>query len=237
MKLPNWFKILWWLVLLGLSGFLAFKRYEALATGQATPADIFLLAFFVMFLLLPLFAEFEFLGVKLKKEIDDLKNEIRIKFGDIKSEIRSTQSQTIHNTVHPYGPPPTDSEIAKLQKQLEEALAEQKKKGKKEKESYAQYVPHSVEELFRIRYQIETELRRIRGRYSDEPRFERHRSLIGVLTDLRNLEIIDADFQGILREMLAVCNAAVHGEDISESQRNFVVENADEVLAYLRGII
>src|SRR5690606_9234624 len=92
MKLPNWFKITWWIILLILTGIILFKRYEAITTGQSVPADVFVFLIFVALMLVPIFSEIEFFGLKLKREIEELKADIRIKFGDIKNEIRNTQT-------------------------------------------------------------------------------------------------------------------------------------------------
>lgn len=84
MKLPNWFKISWWIILLLLTGIILFKRYEAITTGKSVPADVFVFLIFVALMLVPIFSEIEFFGLKLKREIEELKADIKIKLGDIK---------------------------------------------------------------------------------------------------------------------------------------------------------
>lgn len=88
MKLPNWFKITWWIILLLLTGMILFKRYEAITTGQSVPADIFVFLIFVALMLVPIFSEIEFFGLKLKREIEELKADIEIKFGEIKVSLQ-----------------------------------------------------------------------------------------------------------------------------------------------------
>jgi hypothetical protein len=53
MKLPNWFKIGWWVILLGLTGVILFKRFEAISSGQSVPADVFVFLIFVALMLVP----------------------------------------------------------------------------------------------------------------------------------------------------------------------------------------
>jgi hypothetical protein len=47
MKLPNWFKIIWWVGLLGLTGTILYKRFDAITSGQSVPADVFVFLIFV----------------------------------------------------------------------------------------------------------------------------------------------------------------------------------------------
>jgi hypothetical protein len=67
MKLPKWFKISWWIILLLLTGIILFKRYEAITTGQSVPVDVFVFLIFVALMLVPIFSEIEFFGLKLKR--------------------------------------------------------------------------------------------------------------------------------------------------------------------------
>lgn len=83
MKLPNWFKILWWIALIGLTGIILFNRFDDIISGQSVPFDIFIFLIFVALMLVPIFSEIDFFGIKLKKEIEDLKQDINIKVGDI----------------------------------------------------------------------------------------------------------------------------------------------------------
>ena len=48
-----------------------------------------------------------------------------------------------------------------------------------------------------------------------------------------NFEIIDNNFYGILREILSICNYAIHGENVTDNQVKFVTKNAKQVLDYL----
>ena len=123
MKLPNWFKILWWILLIGLTGIILFNRFDEIISGQSVLFDIFIFLIFVALMLVPIFSEIDFFGIKLKKEIEDLKQDIRIKLGDIKNEIRSSQTQTVHQTVQTFGPPPPDNKLPELQYEIERILS------------------------------------------------------------------------------------------------------------------
>ena len=65
MKLPNWFKILWWIILLVIVSVFLYNRYPDLTTGSATTADTFIFLIWVALCLLPLFEELSFFGITL----------------------------------------------------------------------------------------------------------------------------------------------------------------------------
>lgn len=245
MKLPNWFKIIWWIILLLLTGTILLKRYEAITTGQSVPADVFVFLIFVSLMLVPIFSEIEFLGLKFKREIEELKADIKIKFGDIKNEIRNTQAQTLNQTIQAYGqygPPPPDSKLPELEEEIDRIV---KSKLQEHGVIIDKPLASSIDVLednitmFKVRYNIETQLRRIWENRFDEKYFDqrfRYQSIMRIIQDLTKYEIIDNKFYVILREILSICNYAIHGKEVTDNQVNFVSKNAKVVLDYLRDI-
>lgn len=90
MKLPNWFKILWWITLLVIVTVFLYNRYSDLITGDATTADIFIFLIWVALCLLPLFEELSFFGITLKKEVEKLKSDISTQIDTLKADIKNT---------------------------------------------------------------------------------------------------------------------------------------------------
>ncbi|AXJ02493.1 hypothetical protein CYPRO_3260 [Cyclonatronum proteinivorum] len=243
MKLPNWFKITWWIILLLLTGIIFFKRFEAISMGKSVPADVFIFLIFVALMLVPIFSEIEFFGLKLKKEIEDLKTDIKIKFGDIKNEIRNTQNQTLTQTIQAYGqygPPPPDSKLPELEDEIDRMVkARLQEHGVIIDQQLTSRidVPEDNLTMFKVRYNIETQLRRIWENRFDENVFDqqlRHQPIMRLIQDLTKYQIIDNNFHGILREILSICNYAIHGEQVTDKQVSFVSNNAKFVLDYLR---
>lgn len=99
---PNWFKIIWWLLLLGLLGLLLWQRFgEEVFVGNGTAVDLFFFGLLAILPLLPLFREFEMFGIKLKTEIEDLKSDMNQRFNQIRQNIQTVAlsncvSQQIH---------------------------------------------------------------------------------------------------------------------------------------------
>lgn len=237
MKLPNWFKILWWILLIGLTGIILFNRFDEIISGQSVLFDIFIFLIFVALMLVPIFSEIDFFGIKLKKEIEDLKQDIRIKLGDIKNEIRSSQTQTVHQTVQTFGPPPPDNKLPELQYEIERILsAKLKEHGITPDIKIARRidVPQGNLLMFQVRFNIEKQLRRIWVQRFDSGNFDpRHQPLTRIIQDLAKFEIIDNNFFVILREIISICNYAIHGEKVTENQVSFVTKNAKQILDYL----
>lgn len=239
MKLPNWFKITWWVILLIISGTILLQRYSDITTGKSVLADAFIFLVFVALMLLPIFSEIEFFGIKLKKGIDELKDEIRIKFGDIQNEIRNNQTQTLNATFQGFGPPPPDNTLPELEANIDRILrAKLAEHGLSDETliSAGIEVPDSNIQMFKVRYNIETQLRKIwerRFEITDLDENKRHTPITKVMQDLLVNEMIDRNFYGILREILSICNYGVHGENLSDNQVAFVTKNSKQVLDYL----
>jgi hypothetical protein len=246
MKLPNWFKIVWWIILLLLTGTILFNRYEAIIAGKSELADVFIFLIFVALMLVPIFSEIEFFGLKLKKEIDELKTDLKVKFGDIKNEIRNSQSQTLNQTIQAYGqygPPPPDSKLPELEGEIERIV-----KAKLHEHGVLMEQPHLASRIevhednllmFKVRFNLENELRRIWEQRFDERSIDqkyRHQPTLRIIQDLTKYEIIDNNFYGVLREILSICNYAIHGDKVTENQVAFVAKNAKFMLDYLREV-
>ena len=237
MKFPDWFRFAWWIILLAITGLILFKRYSAIMDGLSVPADIFVFLVFIALMLLPVFSEISFFGIKFKKEIEDLKSDINIKFGDIRNEIRNSQSQIFNATIHGYGPPPPDSKLPDLDTKINKLVKAQGQGNELNEIDLEQNVPNENLDLFKIRFNIEKQLKRIWfSRFGDHPTvgFQiRYQPIQNMIRDLLNSEIINKDFYSILIEILSICNHAIHGNDLTDNQITFVRKNANQLINYL----
>ena len=229
MKIPNWGKITWWLLLIGFFAYLFGQRYDSIIKGTPTSTDIVILLVFIVILVIPLFQEFSIFGVSFKKEIENLKTDIDRQIVSLKSEIRNTVN------IYPYGIPPSDAELPNLKKIVDEAVRDAFK-GKTITRPITEELrtPDNTQFLFAVRYQIENELRQISRRFSIEPR--PHSPTLNLLHSLEETGIISRNLFNSIREIYSICSAAIHGEDISEAKVNFVREVAPELISYLKNI-
>lgn len=87
MKLPNWFRIVWWIVLLAiLTGFL-WARVAGLQSGEAGPADIVVFLAWLGLALAPIFPDVRLFGMHLKQDVDQIKKDV--------AALRLSQSQYV----------------------------------------------------------------------------------------------------------------------------------------------
>ncbi|MET0463057.1 MAG: hypothetical protein ABW007_07880 [Chitinophagaceae bacterium] len=237
MKLPNWFKIIWWVLLLVLTGCIMLKRFKAVSLGLSNPFDIFIFIIFIALALVPIFSEMEFLGIKLKQEIEEFKRDIQVRLGDIKNEIKNSQTQTLNQTIQTYGPPPADSKLPEIENEIERIVKDKLKESgllPRNSEKNKIEVPQPHLELFKIRYSIEIQLRRISGEYLPNNIRPRHQPLTLLIRELASQNVISNELQHVLHEMLSICNYAIHGESVTQSQVKLVTDYANEIIEILR---
>jgi amino acid permease len=90
MKLPNWFRIAWWIAFLFIITSLMWLRHADLLTGKATAFDSLVFVIWVCLLLVPIFSEVKFLGFEFKQKVEELKNHIDKQVMALRSEIHNS---------------------------------------------------------------------------------------------------------------------------------------------------
>ncbi len=181
-----------------------------------------------------------------KEEVKDFKTEIRQNFQTLSSTLTATLSsinkQVVNHTTNVGMNAPTlpdnvlpglESEIDKIVKAKLEQLGQQ---FNKHTTDYI-HVPDDNLLMFKVRYNIETQLKRIwENRFITDIEYDRyrHKPIIKIIQDLTEKEIIDKSFYSILREILSICNYAIHGENVTENQVHFIKNSSPQVIDYLR---
>lgn len=243
MKLPNWFKIAWWLALVGLLTAFLYRRYPDLVEGGAAAADIVVFVVWIALLLAPLFNEVTLLGITLKQEIEDLKGFVSAQVSNIRSEVKSAIE--VRTTFSPHfniPAPAADAQLPNLEARIKSALSDALvAHGVKPSAAPSPLVtPDDVALLFAARYNIEVELKRIaNGRESvggARPLHGRPIPALQLTRYLREAELLEPGLANAIREVYSVCSPAVHGEPVTEAQISFVREVAPDLIATLRAI-
>jgi len=229
MKLPNWVKIIWWLILIILFALVLWLRPGNIMSIATPTMDIIIIIVLIALLIMPLFKEFSVLGISFKKEIDSLKSDIDRQIISLKSEVRNT-------IIFPT--PSSDSELESLEERiapiLEKALEE---KGiKKPKPTEQPKAPDDTQLLFSVRYALENELKRIAKWLWAPPKELRYRTPLQIADILARRETINPEVVDMIREVYAICSAAIHGDYVSEDLVNFVKDISPNLLAYLESI-
>jgi hypothetical protein len=249
MKLPNWLKIIWWLLLLGFFAYLLSQRYDSIMSGATSATDIVIFLIFIALLSIPLFQEVNFFGVQLKREIDNLRTEFKEQIVNLRSDIQNTiNMRTEISPQIQFLTPPTDSELQDIKRDLKSTLEQIKEKGL-EKPTPEFEVPGDNRFLFEVRYTIENELRRIWKQWQANTRewrlwsmpwseqaaaeLERPQSVVRIIRSLSELGIITPELSSVIREVYRTCSPAIHGEKVSQTAVGFVRDVAPGLITSL----
>lgn len=239
MKLPNWFKIVWWLVLIALLTALLAVRHEAILAGRVSVLDAATFAIWIALLLAPLFSEMSFLGIKLKREMEQLKGELTAQIGDMRNELKAAID--VRTTVSPqfnFPVPPNDAQLPQIERTIRDAISDAMQTAGKSAPPHPKEVQVSedVAFLFSIRYGLERELRRIATDRQLLPDTRRAVAGMQLLRAVQGAELIEPQLSHAIREVYAVCSPAVHGEEVTRAQVSFVRDVGPELIATLQAI-
>lgn len=231
MKLANWFKITWWILILSLTTTTLAFRFHDITIGKSVSFDTYVFIIWVAIMLAPLFQEISFFGIQLKQSIDELKGQIN----EVKNEIHN--KITFNPTINLI--PTGDNKIQELEVKYSNLLDKiLETKGKKTRQIQANLlnVPRMQQFLFASRYRIENELRRIWEQSIGNSELRRTTPLIKLLKDLIDNSIISNEIYHPLREVIAITNFGIHGEVITENQFAFVKDIAPKLIATLEEV-
>jgi len=243
MKLPNWFKIVWWVALIVLLTVFLYHRLPDFNAGHAVAADIVVFLVWMALLLAPLFNEISLLGITLKQQIDELKTFVAAQVIDIRSEVRNANDirTTISSHFH-MGTQVSDAELPNMREQIKSAIfgAGTVLGDKSQLTTMSLNVPDNANILFAARYNIEVELRRLAESWRISNGLMPLRGyplpVAQVAQQLVDLEVIEPAIADAIREVYSVCSPAIHGEPVTEAQISFVKELVPSLVATLRAI-
>jgi len=235
MKLNNKFKVIWWVIILALITFFIVKRYSMVSSGSVTSIDIVIFLVWILLLLVPLFEEVSIYGLRFRKEIESLKKEMNEQILNLKNDIQNRiDIRNQFNQRISIDRSPPENELPHIQKRYNNILKKTLKDHDFKPRSVASWdssVPPDVKFLFSVRYEIDSELRRIsRNRYGDRSPLTTKE----IITSLANSQVIYPVIAGMIQELYTVCSPALHGVDVSENQANFIKEIAPKLIAYLK---
>lgn len=242
MDFSKTFKQIWWLILIVTIGVFLHDRYSLLIDGKAVPADIVVFLTWIALCIAPLFKEIELPGIKLKQEVEKLKKEVKEEITALRNDI--SNNIEIKSNVSPnfwLNVPPPDSQLPDIETRIEKAIKDTLavygvQPANQEQPDSDISVSGDIRFLFDTRYNIEKELRVLALPLEDDPNQRRAMPISRMIWHLVRQEVLPSDMAGAIREIYSVCSAAMHGENVSESQIQFVRRTAPELITALRAI-
>lgn len=194
----------------------------------------------------------------MKKEIDELKFNVDKQFIDLskqfislKSEINnsiSNHSQITNNITNSMSSVADDQlhEVGEVFRQHLEKERNIRGIKKPANESELINIPGNILYLFSVRYQIETEIKRIMKETFDEwnpPVYTisndskpKHMRLTEMVSILKSNWLINPGLANKIMQINRITSMAIHGENISIDKLQFVQNIAPDLIATLRGI-
>ena len=222
----------WYIVLLTISTvYLVSNRFAIEKLDDASLiSTVFII--WVILLVLPLFSELEFLGVKVKKEVkkavEKSNEEVKASLDNLQQIVSQIQ---VSNSVAPQftinsGSLPTEEKIDELTEELH--LFNEQNKNKQAEQQDKVTIPVQNLELFKMRYGIEVRLKEaleLIG-YNSKNRA----SLMQGTYYLNQQGVLDPTSTDLVIQMLRIANRGVHGEIIGQKYMDFASEAYPQII-------
>lgn len=233
MRLDNRLQYLWWVILVtSLTYFFISDVYGRVASGSATTMDTIIFVVWLALLLVPLFQEVDLFGVRLRSEIESMKNDVREQILNLRSVIQTTQN--VQTFV--FDRPPPDSELPKIEKQFRKSLGSTSVTQPRtmDYQKTGIDVPPDVQLLMSVRYEIEKQLRRLWEVRYGQPL--RPFGLRRVIDQLTSDGMLAPALASTVREAYVICSQGVHGDPVSKSQIKFVRDVYPALIEVMKGL-
>lgn len=210
----------WYIILLTSStAYVLYYKNDISELKELNSRNLIFILWLVI-LLLPLFSEMEFFGIKLKKEVEKARfetkesiNELRLQIQDLK--ITNSNSSNIY-----FGDPP----LAPKQK-----LEEMKRDNKADADikgadmNFAKIAFEVSDDsvfLFKVRLMLENDLFNL----CETTGYTGPKNIHNFIRHLTSFEFMNARTRELIEQILAICNRGVHGELISKEYLDFIKE-------------
>ncbi|WP_323924077.1 hypothetical protein [Aeromonas veronii] len=237
----NNFKVFWWAVIVLILGIYFWKRFPDLTLGKAVTADMLTFIVWVAVCLVPFFNQFEFFGLKLRAQIEEAKKELQGQINTLRNEVSNSNNVDVKPSfwVGTSNTPASDEKLAEMEQKIDKIVqATEASFGYEAKLNKSTNINPDIMNLFEIRYQIESGLRKL-ARIS-EPNFERRPlPLTKIIFNLVENELLPSEFGSVAREVYSICTPAVHGDidKVSKNQIDFVKRVSPELISVINSAV
>lgn len=241
MEFTKNFKTFWWAVLIFSLGYYFNGRYDQLQAGDPTWFDALAFIVWVSLAIGPFFKEMEMFGFKFKQEVEKLKEHVSSELATIRMTIQtnSDNRQTMNPQFMVGYPPPPDSQLNNIEEQIraaiDSAMANVGSPPVSANTVSVETPSSDIAFLFHARLGIEKELRKIQL-YTNPNSPRRPASAYRILNELVQRELITSEIGHAIHEVYTVCSPAIHGENVTNAQVEFVRNTAPELISALKSL-
>lgn len=227
-KITAWLKKYWYHILLAVSSIYVFYHRNDIYQLKELNAYNLIFLIWLLLLLSPLFSEMEFLGVKIKKEVEKANKEVNSSLKNIQSQISQIQMSNLVATNINVGNTPLPSE-KKIEEMLQIVRELQSTHPNTNMDLKNSATGDQSAFLFKIRLNIETFLREL----CEKMGYTNKTSAMMMAQFLNRKEVINGMTYDLIRQVIRIANRGVHGEIVSEQYISFVEKSYPEIIRQL----
>ena len=185
----------------------------------------------LILLLLPLFSEMEFLGVKIKKAVEKETEEVKETLKSIQAQVNNLQltNSVANNFNFNNSPLPSEKKLEELLKKVTE-IQKNYPKSETLKEDASEKQEDKNVYLFKVRLDIEKTLHEM----CEKLGYNGYVTIIKMAGQLNQMHIIDEMTCDLILQVIKIANRGVHGEIVSEEYIEFVEKTHPEIMNRLQ---
>ncbi len=223
-KTIPWAKKGWFLLLLLLSSIYVFVyRYRIWQLDELNAAHIVFFLWLIL-LLSPLFSELEMFGIKLKREVEKVKTEVKDGMSELKLSIKELAiSNAASASVYVNNSTVTPIDI--LRKMFPDLITPTAEVSVDDQLN----VPEQSVFLFKIRLTLEKSIYEL----AEKIDYVGGRNIYKVLKHLIYRELLNGRTVDLITEIIKIANRGVHGETVSNEYIDFIKDVFPQVQAKL----
>lgn len=226
----NYLKKKWWyVVLLFISSFYIYYYRNEIEDLSKFNAMNLIFILWLILLIYPLFSEIEIGSVKLKKEIEEVKETTKEAFRELRLQIMDMKISNANSNANTFvlnSTLPSEQELKEIRNNIKPA-----KVTDDEGRSLEEEIDISEQNvyLFKVRLAIEKRVNAL----CDKMNYDGGRTLMSSVRYLLKHEAINASIADGIEQIIHIANRGVHGEIVSSKYIDFVKEVAPGVLREL----
>lgn len=222
----------WWylFLLICCSIYVWYYRLEICELSTFNAQNLIFIVWIIL-LIFPLFSEIEFMGVKVKKEVEKAKEEVKSSLQSIQSQIVQLQlNNSIATNINlGYGTLPSEQKLEELLQIVRNMQNLQPNIDSTKSASQIQEDDKTVF-LFKSRLGIETALREL----CEKLGYEEKIPIMRMAQMLLKAELINGMTCDLISQVCKIANRGVHGEIVSNEYIRFVKETYPEIQRQLK---
>jgi hypothetical protein len=208
----------WYLTLLILSTIYILNHKNDISQLKEFNAMNLIFIIWLVLMLLPLFSEMEFFGIKLKKEVEKAKTEIKENLNDLRMQIIDLKiSNSNVNTINVgNGYLPSEQKLKELEGNSEVKIDIPPETKVIEKIKFE--ISEESTYLFKIRTTIEKALTDL----CEKTDYNGHKSIVQMAQHLNRRELIAGNTVELISQITKITNRGIHGEIVSNEYIDFI---------------